>query len=890
MPKINVMQQQTTANNLGPTPQAQGQRFISAMGEGANAVSAGLNNLSTGLQAEQKANLEEQKFLQHQQEEDGKAYAAKAVAQAQIDQMTHMQELQQSAAPGAPDFAGSFDKQFAEYSAKAIEQAPTPAAKKFVTQHMESLRPQLFNQALTFEAKAKVDYRNDAFTKSTIDVSKVIAADPTEQNIQKQLQFLTETNPAGTPQERSARLDFAEKTLRTSAWASLVQRDPAAAKKMIDGVFKGAEQTPTATAPDATATPSKPSFMPPPVNKTVMQYLPDVQAAGAAKGVDPSFMLAQLQVESAGNKNAVNTTDGGSAGIAQFQAGTAKRYGIDPRDPKQAIQGQAAYMSDLLKMFGGDYKKAAAGYNWGEGNVQKAVAKYGDAWASHIPATTKDYLAKIDKLTGGVQGGTPASPDVQPDARIPSNSALIRMTPIDELLHWQNQAESGVRKNLDDFQTQLRAETRDAEAQAQAGVMPTSQSRTLSDFRAAFPDNQVAADQAFEAYDTARKTAVAVVEMQQKPTAQLAQVLSAEPPAGADANVIKSHAIQSNAAQQIIKGRQEDPWAYAINNHEFNAKIIDPSSNTFADTLKQRVAALPTMMQKYGVAPSLLSKPEAAAMSAKLNSLPGDQRIQMLNQLRGAISDDQVYTGLLNIIRPDSPVTAMAGNIAQLGGTIGLGGVPVNKAEVARRIAIGEDLLNKVKSDKASDGNRGGFPMPKEDQLAQAFNDAVGSAYAGFPEARSHAYEAYRAYYASQAATRGVFDPKAGVDDKIAREAITAATGGVTDWGGHWYGGAQKLILPYGMNPSAFKDSVAANWTAIAKANGYSKTDVSEIGLKPTGQNGVYMVMSGTSWLPDKNGEPITINALSSVKPAPTGAAPVRESNQAQTGKIRRDN
>ena len=110
-------------------------------------------------------------------------------------------------------------------------------------------------------------------------------------------------------------------------------------------------------------------------------------------------MRAQLTQESQGNIRAVSSK--GAQGIAQFMPDTAKRYGIDPNVPEQAIDGQARYMADLLKMFGGDYQKALAGYNWGEGNVQKAVAKYGDNWLSVAPKETRDYVATIMANVGG---------------------------------------------------------------------------------------------------------------------------------------------------------------------------------------------------------------------------------------------------------------------------------------------------------------------------------------------------------------------------------------------------------------------------------------------------------------------------------------------------------
>ena len=123
-----------------------------------------------------------------------------------------------------------------------------------------------------------------------------------------------------------------------------------------------------------------------------------VVASANAHGVDPELLHRQVVAESNGNAKAIGpvTKSGERAvGISQFMPATADRFGINPKDPKQSIDGQARYMKILLAQFDGDPEKAAAGYNWGEGNVHKAVVKYGEDWKAHIPKETKDYVAKV---------------------------------------------------------------------------------------------------------------------------------------------------------------------------------------------------------------------------------------------------------------------------------------------------------------------------------------------------------------------------------------------------------------------------------------------------------------------------------------------------------------
>lgn len=87
-------------------------------------------------------------------------------------------------------------------------------------------------------------------------------------------------------------------------------------------------------------------------------------------GIKPEIAIAQIWQESRFNPNARSPV--GAAGIAQFMPGTAREYGVNVRDVDSSLDGYGRFMKKLLKMFGGDYPKALAGYNAGPGRVQKA--------------------------------------------------------------------------------------------------------------------------------------------------------------------------------------------------------------------------------------------------------------------------------------------------------------------------------------------------------------------------------------------------------------------------------------------------------------------------------------------------------------------------------------
>lgn len=117
------------------------------------------------------------------------------------------------------------------------------------------------------------------------------------------------------------------------------------------------------------------------------EFEPMIQEAAQKYNLPPELLRRQVQTESNFNPRAVSPK--GAAGLMQLMPGTAKDLGVaDPFDPAQSIDGGARYMSQMLKMFGGDYTKALSAYNRGPGNERK----YGDKMR---PKETQNYLKKI---------------------------------------------------------------------------------------------------------------------------------------------------------------------------------------------------------------------------------------------------------------------------------------------------------------------------------------------------------------------------------------------------------------------------------------------------------------------------------------------------------------
>jgi transglycosylase-like protein with SLT domain len=152
-----------------------------------------------------------------------------------------------------------------------------------------------------------------------------------------------------------------------------------------------------------------------------------VQQAAARYGVDPALALAVAQRESGLNPNAQSAA--GAQGVMQLEPPTAAQYGVtNPFDPAQNIDGGVHYLSDLLRQYG-DVAKALAAYNWGPGNLNAAIARYGANWLSAVPSETQNYVAAISGVTAESNAPAPTlSPQGVPPPQTPPTLTIDMAT------------------------------------------------------------------------------------------------------------------------------------------------------------------------------------------------------------------------------------------------------------------------------------------------------------------------------------------------------------------------------------------------------------------------------------------------------------------------------
>jgi membrane-bound lytic murein transglycosylase D len=138
------------------------------------------------------------------------------------------------------------------------------------------------------------------------------------------------------------------------------------------------------------------------------RYKPLIQRILAEEGV-PQELIYLAQAESGFLPRAVSHK--AAVGMWQFVQWRGRQYGLnqtaytdDRLDPEKATRSAARHLRDLYEHFG-DWYLAIAGYNCGDGCVEKAVQRtgYADFWdlraRNAIPKETTNYVPIIVAMT-----------------------------------------------------------------------------------------------------------------------------------------------------------------------------------------------------------------------------------------------------------------------------------------------------------------------------------------------------------------------------------------------------------------------------------------------------------------------------------------------------------
>ena len=180
---------------------------------------------------------------------------------------------------------------------------------------------------------------------------------------------------------------------------AVVSAKPVAEKRVVE----------TVVAPRVMAPAPTPPAVPAPAPESAYGNINKLVADAAARESLPAELLhSVIKVES--NYDPLAVSPKGAQGLMQLIPQTAQRFGVSNAfSPAQNIQGGAKYLRYLLGLYNGDYVRALAAYNAGEG----AVARYGG-----VPpyAETQNYLVQVSKQLEKSLAGQPQPKNPEPQA------------------------------------------------------------------------------------------------------------------------------------------------------------------------------------------------------------------------------------------------------------------------------------------------------------------------------------------------------------------------------------------------------------------------------------------------------------------------------------------
>lgn len=212
------------------------QQIKSSTGEGtlrphavpvADAFTSGLTG--RGLALASKAVGDVAEMVERRREEQARAWSVDAIATAKLDWTQRLTNAMDKMDPATDhDFTGRMIKEYQDYTKEILKNAPTNRAGMYLNAHLTEFGTQIGARAMTFEAKARADYRTDSLSTSADKYAKLMNDDPTQYQTvvddwRKQVEFSDIP-----PINKSALLQKGTDRITSAAVWSQIQKSPTA--------------------------------------------------------------------------------------------------------------------------------------------------------------------------------------------------------------------------------------------------------------------------------------------------------------------------------------------------------------------------------------------------------------------------------------------------------------------------------------------------------------------------------------------------------------------------------------------------------------------------------------------------------------------------------------
>lgn len=248
MATIPLYQRRISPSAGGITPQI----------SGADPMAGALGNVARTLdqigQDQERQAKEAERIAKAKEREDAAAWTANAMSAAHVQWIDRSRSAMDEAAPGAPDFSAQMLKEYDNYTAEQLKQAPNDTAKQYMGERLSSLRTNLYGRWVNFQAEAGVQERNRVWGQTSKNIEAVAARDPEQAKI-----MLAEAQATLRDSQHkewaAATFDKIQAPTIVAAVQGMVERNPAGALKLLDQYFGIAEtkRTPANVTPEEEA-------------------------------------------------------------------------------------------------------------------------------------------------------------------------------------------------------------------------------------------------------------------------------------------------------------------------------------------------------------------------------------------------------------------------------------------------------------------------------------------------------------------------------------------------------------------------------------------------------------------------------------------------------------
>ena len=230
--RIPRYQQQISA----PAAATQAVRGIPAVENQTGAALYGIGSEMGRIARYQDAVREKQEL------DDAKLEAHKVLSDARLSWTEQMLAAKEKAGPGAANFTPEVLKQFDEYSTKAISDRPSQITQKLLQEGFQNLRTQLGQDALHFEAQARVDHRVNSVEAGINKAAQAVLTDPRQRAIalNEQLAYINSIDIP--PKAKEALKERALQSLDSAALNGEINRSRNSTRAMdglLDRMGKG---------------------------------------------------------------------------------------------------------------------------------------------------------------------------------------------------------------------------------------------------------------------------------------------------------------------------------------------------------------------------------------------------------------------------------------------------------------------------------------------------------------------------------------------------------------------------------------------------------------------------------------------------------------------------